>query len=513
MFGHGGGAAALALDARFVALPAPAAVPTPGVVGRAATRIGEFDPVVDLGARIGSREWFRGAATCLTLCATAVSLAPGLGPILDLGPALLPESQWQEARALAISPLAYGADTGRRMGATDAVQPLTDTPERPSIELSATLGQGDGFARVLERAGVAHAQAREVADMVAGVVPLDGLSSGTRMEVVLGRRANRTVARPLDSLLFRARFDLQLAVERVDGALRLRRLPIAVDDTPLRVQGRVGDSLFRSARAAGAPASAVQAYIKAVGGRMSLGSVGSDARFDLVLAHRRAQTGEVEVGELLYAGLEQGRRQTRMLRWTVGGKPQWFEASGVGERRGVMRMPVVGRQTSSFGMRRHPLLGYSRMHAGLDFGAPQGAPIVAATDGVVSFAGRHGGHGNYVKLAHSGGIATGYAHMSRIAVHVGARVSQGQVIGYVGSTGLSTGPHLHYEVYRNNIAINPRSISFITTSQLAGADLARFRATLARLTSVRPGAAMASVPARPAEKTAATKPAESRPAA
>jgi murein DD-endopeptidase MepM/ murein hydrolase activator NlpD len=171
-----------------------------------------------------------------------------------------------------------------------------------------------------------------------------------------------------------------------------------------------------------------------------------------------------------------------------------------------MRAPVVGRMTSGFGMRRHPLLGYSRFHKGLDFGAPQGAPIVAATDGVVSFAGPHGGHGNYVMINHGGGMATAYAHMSRIAARPGQRVAQGQVIGYVGSTGLSTGPHLHYEVYKNGVAIDPRSISFITTAQLSGNSLRQFRAKLANLLSVRPGAAQAPVQSA-AAPAAGTKPA------
>jgi murein DD-endopeptidase MepM/ murein hydrolase activator NlpD len=235
----------------------------------------------------------------------------------------------------------------------------------------------------------------------------------------------------------------------------------------------------------------VEAYLKALSAHVSIsGDVRPDDRFDLVVAHRRAETGEVETGDLLYAGLDQDRGQIRLLRWTSAGKPQWFEASGVGERRGVMRMPVAGRLTSGFGMRHHPLLGFSRMHAGMDIAAPYGSPIVAATDGVVDYAGWHGGHGKFVRIAHGGGLGTGYGHMSSIVVGAGARVVQGQVIGYVGSTGLSTGPHLHYEVYRGGQAVDPATVSFITTSQLVGADLAAFRATLARLTAVQPGAAM-----------------------
>jgi murein DD-endopeptidase MepM/ murein hydrolase activator NlpD len=116
---------------------------------------------------------------------------------------------------------------------------------------------------------------------------------------------------------------------------------------------------------------------------------------------------------------------------------------------------------------------------------------------VVAFAGRHGGHGNYVKVNHAGGLATGYAHMSRFAVGVGTRVRQGQVIGYVGSTGLSTGPHLHYELYKNGVAINPRSVSFIQTSLLAGADLAAFKARLNKLLAIRAGG---SAPAQTAAR-------------
>jgi murein DD-endopeptidase MepM/ murein hydrolase activator NlpD len=323
------------------------------------------------------------------------------------------------------------------------------------------------------------------------------------MDIVLGRRPNKTVARPLETLSFRARLDLALSVERPNdtGALQLRRIPITVDDTPLRIEGRVGESLYRAARAAGAPSKAVETYIRAINTRIPVSSIGSDAQFDMVIAQRRAETGEVEMGELLYAGLQNGRRKAQLLKWNSDGRSEWFEASGVGERRGMMQMPVSGHMTSSFGMRFHPLLGYTRFHRGIDIGAAYGAPIVAAADGKVVFAGWHGGHGNFVSLQHGSGMGTGYGHMSRIAVRDGQRVSQGQVIGYVGSTGLSTGPHLHYEVYKNGQAIDPKGVSFITTAQLAGAELARFKASLARLLSVRAGV---PAPMKPASvKTAA----------
>jgi len=488
--GSSGGAAALSLDNM---LRRPAMAPAFGSKARRPGRR-DFDLVTDLGVRIGSGEWFRGLATCFALCYAAYALAPGFGAIPGAAAAPLPDAQWEEARALAISPLAYGADTGRRMAATDAVEPLADTPERPSVDLLATLGRGDGFARVLERAGVAGAEAEHVAALVGAAVPIGDIKPGTVMDMTLGRRANRTVARPLDALRFRARFDLKLAVARSAGKLVLSRTAIAVDSTPLRIQGQIGSSLYRAARAAGAPAKAVEAYIRAVSGQIGIGSLGPDDRFDIILEHRRAATGETETGKLLYAGLDRaGSKDLQLMQWGEDGRAQWFEASGVGKQgSGMLQRPVPGHVTSNFGMRMHPILGYSRMHRGLDFHAGYGTPILAATAGRVTAAGWSGASGNRVRIDHGGGLGTSYSHMSRILASPGAVVRQGQVIGYVGSTGLATGPHLHYEVYRNGVAINPASVSFVTRAQLSGPALASFRNRLRGLLSVPVGAARAS---------------------
>lgn len=498
--------------ARALALVRPSRFPGFGVpLVDAVDRLAGADLVVDLGARIGSREWFRGLFTCLGLCTAAGMMAPTLEPVSFPAEAPMGASHYQQARALAITPLGLGGDTGQRLAPTSAVALLNDTPERPRIELSATIGQGDGFARVLERAGIARSEASSVASMIAGAVPLSDLRAGTRMDLVLGRRAVKTDPRPLESLEFRARFDLKLAVARSDGQLRLTSIPIKVDNTPLRIQGKVGSSLYRSARAAGVPNSAIEAFIKAVSQKLSMRQIGSDARFDAIIEHARAETGEVKIGGLMFAGITQGKQKVQMLKWRNGDREQWYEANGVGETRGVMQRPVLGQLSSNFGMRMHPILGYSRMHRGIDFAAPAGAPIVAATDGVVAFAGRNGGHGNYVRLDHAGGISTGYSHMSRIVARSGERVRQGQLIGYVGSTGLSTGPHLHYEMYRNGKPINPSSMKFTTVQQLSGRELANFKAKLNNLLAVRVanGGGGEKKDEERAEITASKKPAKS----
>lgn len=465
--------------------PAKALAPSPEANWRERVRDWAHgaDLVPDLGHNIGSRIWWRGLITCLSLCGTTAMLSPGIMAVPGPVPAGLDTHHLDQYRSQMISASALGADSGLRMGPTDAVAPLAQTPERPQIELDAALGTGDTFAHSLSRAGVSDRDIKAATALIGQSVNPDSIAAGTRVHLVLGRRPNRNVARPLDRLVVRARLELALELTRENGQLHLKRIPIAVDATPLRIRGRVGDSLYRAARAAGAEPSTIQAYLKVLATRLNVGSgVRADDHFDFVVAHRRAATGESETGALLYAGLERAHgKNINMLSWTQDGRAQWFEASGVGERRGILAAPVSGRQSSSYGMRKHPILGFRRMHAGMDFAARSGTPIYAVTDGRVRVAGWHGGHGKYVRIEHSGGLGSGYGHMSRIAVKAGQQVRRGQVIGYVGSTGLSTGPHLHYELYRGGSTINPASIKFTQVAQLSGAALSAFKARLADL--------------------------------
>jgi murein DD-endopeptidase MepM/ murein hydrolase activator NlpD len=155
----------------------------------------------------------------------------------------------------------------------------------------------------------------------------------------------------------------------------------------------------------------------------------------------------------------------------------YFNAQGHSVRKALMRTPIDGaRLTSRFGRRRHPILGYTRAHTGVDFAAPTGTPIYAAGDGMIVTRVRTGGYGKYVKIRHNAQYHTAYAHMSRFAVGLGAgsRVRQGQVIGYVGSTGQATGPHLHYEVHYHGHPVNPLRIRLPLGQKLAGLDLREF---------------------------------------
>ncbi|NQZ45988.1 MAG: M23 family metallopeptidase [Erythrobacter sp.] len=465
---------------------------------RSNTSLEQLDLTPDLAEDIGSRRWFRGLATMLALGAFALSFWPSLSSLA--APAPMPQSDAirDEFRSQAIMPLGLGAESGRRMGPTAAVTPLENVPERPQIAVVATLGAGDSFVSTLRRAGVSAVDIDRVGGLISSAIPLEEIAPGTQMDIVLGRRPGEGMERPLTTLKFRARFDLELAIDRQGadeatgqgGALALARNVIRVDDTPLRVRGEVGSSLYRSMRAAGVPASAVQDYLRTVGGHLDMNrDIRAIDQFDIIIAYRRAATGERQAGQLLYAGIERrGEPRVQLMRWGEDG--EFYEASGVGEqRRGLVR-PVPGPVSSGYGMRRHPILGYRRMHAGLDYRASRGTPIVAVTDGRVVSAGRAGGCGITVKLDHGGKLETRYCHMSRMAVRRGQSVQRGQVIGYVGSTGLSTGPHLHYEMYRNGRSINPASVDYVSRAVLEGAELRDFRRQLSELREVAPGAAL-----------------------
>lgn len=467
-------------------------------------RLERVDLAPDLAERIGSRRWFRGLGTLIGLSAAALALWPDFTPVAAAPAMRLDDTARDEFRSQMIMPLALGSDSGRHMGATALVAPLASAPERPQIELLATLSQGDSFARMLQRAGVGSRDAERVAELVARSIALDEIEPGTQVDITLGRRPRPGAARPLDSLAFRARFDLELEIARdAAGHLALTRNPIRVDDTPLRIRGMVGASLYRSMRAAGAPASAVQQYLKVLSDQVDMDrAVRATDTFDLIVQYRRAATGERQAGKLLYAGIERGGElTTQLMRW--GGDGRFYEASGVGEQRSGLVAPVPGRVSSNYGMRRHPILGYKRMHAGMDFRASYGTPIVAVADARVSSAGRAGGCGNAVRLDHGGGLSTRYCHMSRIAVNRGQSVRRGEVIGYVGSTGLSTGPHLHYEMYRGGRSVNPASVEFVTRAQLSGEELRRFRATLADLKTIEAGVALKDLAPTAAEAAAA----------
>ncbi|MFV2093676.1 MAG: M23 family metallopeptidase, partial [Hyphomicrobiales bacterium] len=194
--------------------------------------------------------------------------------------------------------------------------------------------------------------------------------------------------------------------------------------------------------------------------------------------------------KLLYSSLTTAGKKRDYYRFTTpDGVTDFYNPGGASSQKPLMRTPLNGARVSSpFGMRKHPVLGYTKMHTGTDFAAPRGTPVFAAGDGVIERAGRNGSFGVYVRMRHSKGLVTAYAHLQKIAkgIRPGTRVRQGQIIAFVGSSGRSTGPHLHFEVAVNGKKKNPLTVKVAGTGRrLAGKTLARFKAEKSRIDRLR----------------------------
>ncbi len=260
-----------------------------------------------------------------------------------------------------------------------------------------------------------------------------------------------------------------------------------VRDVPLtrrvvRAAARVESSFLQAGMDAGIPSQMLMQLIQAY-------SYDIDFQRDihpkdrLQVLYEKFYTSEgdfVRNGDILFAELSQSDGDLEIYRFsTHDGSVDFFDEDGKSVRKGMLRTPMDGARISSgFGMRMHPILGYSRMHRGIDFAAPIGTPIYAAGDGTIEFAGVQGGYGNYLKIAHQNGYASAYGHLKGYAkgIRQGSRVKQGQVIAYVGMSGMSTGPHLHYEILANGTQVNPVQTKFLPNKQLAGKDLVQFKA-------------------------------------
>lgn len=244
----------------------------------------------------------------------------------------------------------------------------------------------------------------------------------------------------------------------------------------------VENSLYGSAARAGIPSRVVGNLIKAYSWNIDFQrDIRKGDSIEVLYESIETEDGKViENGNLLYANLDVGGRTVPLYRYEMkDGRVEYFDTKGHSLKRTLMKTPIDGARVSSgYGMRKHPVLGYSKMHKGVDFAARTGTPIYAAGNGVVEKAGRNGGYGNYIRIRHNGEFKTAYAHMSKFAkgIQAGSRVKQGDIIGYVGTTGRSTGPHLHYEVLNSaNKQMDPGSVKVPVGEQLAGTEYAKFK--------------------------------------
>lgn len=275
-----------------------------------------------------------------------------------------------------------------------------------------------------------------------------------------------------------------VVVERDGDGFKSELLEKQVEKVAHAGEARIEVSLFGSAAKAGIPRGVVADVIRAYSWDVDFQrDIREGDELEVMYDSYETEDGYVaKTGDLRYAKLIVGGTEKTIYRFKMAnGKVDYFGPDGTSIKKTLMKTPIDGaRMSSGFGMRKHPVLGYNKMHKGVDFAAPRGTPIYAAGDGVIEKAGRNGGYGNYIRIRHNGTLKTAYAHLNKIksGISPGKHVKQGQVVGYVGTTGRSTGPHLHYEVLVNSKQVNPRSVNLPIGEELVGTDLANFKALM-----------------------------------
>ncbi len=350
------------------------------------------------------------------------------------------------------------------------------------VDVPVSLKAGESLADAVARTGVAPNEAKAASDLLSKAFNVNSLKAGMTLEAAIARPSDGTGQAQLLGLTLRTGPAKQLTLTTTrDGAMRIRALEESVRDERRVAIGTFDGSLFTSAAALGATPALTKQVLSLFQHKVDFErDIQSGDTFKLVFDRKVTESGRtVEAGNLLYAEIEARGGTDRFYSYQPKGSNeiQFFDETGKNIRGFLLTTPVYGaRISSSFGMRFHPILGFNKMHTGIDFAAPIGTPILAAGDGVVEDAKWWGGYGRWVRISHNRDWETGYGHMSAIAVRPGQRVTQGQVIGYVGTTGRSTGPHLHFEVWHDHSPIDPKSAKVPESNLLQGQDMVAFRA-------------------------------------
>ena len=354
-------------------------------------------------------------------------------------------------------------------------------PSAPREEIL-QIGSGDTLAGVLQNVGVSGSDAYNAIKAMAKYYDPRSVKAGQAVAVRL---------EPADDGFSLAEMNLKIdpikevVVEKNDdstfqSAVKEKKVILETKAAKASIQ----TSLYGSAARAGIPASVVAEMIRIYSYQVDFQrDIREGDKIEIMYETYETEDGDfARYGNVLYANLEISGKEMPLYRFEPkNGHAGYYTPDGKSIKKSLMRTPIDGARISSgFGMRHHPILGYNRMHKGIDFAAPRGTPIYAAGDGTIDFIGRRGGYGNFIRIRHNGTYKTAYGHMYKFAdgMSKGTHVKQGEVIGYVGSTGRSTGPHLHYEVIKNGTAVNPATITLPASPILAGADLKRFKSEI-----------------------------------
>ena len=432
-----------------------------------------------------------GAVAVVSLVSAGPGESPGRAALQAPQPAqerhAPPASEGKDERLAALEDVDQDQDAAQAAEPVVAAAPASGKPEAPRVRRQTLpVSKGDTLMKVLLRAGSERREAHEAITALADVYDLRRLMPGQTVTVAF--RDDRKTAARLTDVTIRVSPERD-AVARLDdqGSFHGHKIERTLERRAHRAAATIEDSLYLAAQRAEVPPTVIIELIRLYSFDVDFQrDIQPNDSFEVLYESHYVEGGALaRHGDVLYAQMTVSGQTLPLYRYqTTDGLVDYFNDKGHSVRKALMKTPIDGARLSSrFGKRRHPILGYTRMHRGVDFAAPSGTPIMAAGRGTVELAGWNGGYGRYIRIRHNGRYKTAYAHLSKFArgVRAGARVRQGQIIGYVGSSGRSTGPHLHYEVHADGRQMNPLGLKLPSGRKLKGEELARFQDERTRL--------------------------------
>jgi len=342
------------------------------------------------------------------------------------------------------------------------------------------ISEGDTLASILNEAGISKADANAFIAAFAKKYNPRKLNIGTVISFKFAEDSQFKLV--MTSATINVSNLSKIEVANIDGKFIAIEVAVPLVRKVMKLSGVIKNSFIATAAELSIPHSAILGMIRAFSYDVDFQrDIKRGDKLEVILDQFYTEEGKMShAGNILYSSLTVGDKKISIYQFTHDdGQVAYYNEKGESIKKEFLRTPInATRISSKFGSRNHPVLGYTKMHKGIDFAAPVGTPIIAAGSGVVEAAHRFGGYGKYIRIKHNSTYSTAYAHASHFAkgIRAGSKVSQGQVIAYVGTTGITTGPHLHYEVLENGKHINPLKFKFASKSEkLTGKDAEKFK--------------------------------------
>ena len=388
------------------------------------------------------------------------------------------------------------------------LKPITSTPEEFKNEIknfssffinknnsnfinkkTITVKPGNSLQGILAKEGIDQKEINKINSLLKQKIKLINLQVGQKINLLL-KKENTKI------LLSRLSFSLNeitnvYLFENNEQNYNIKIINKILEKKNYLAKGIIKNSLYNSAQKQGVDPEIIIEFARIFGFEIDFQrDIRENDEFQILYERFEDDDGEVQKnGEIIFAYMNNNGKEISLYRFkdqknNIG----YYSKDGKSIEKALMKTPINGaRLSSSFGLRKHPILGYNKLHQGTDFAAPKGTPVMASGSGTVEMASWNGAYGKYVRIRHNSTYKTAYAHLSRFGKKIrrGAKVQQGQIIGYVGSTGRSTGPHLHYEVLVQNKRVNSQRLKLPSGKNLAGKEMQIFENTKAQIEELR----------------------------